>query len=196
MGRPMKARMRRGSLPAILMFFAFGCAGTAALGDELIVTRAGDFGAEAEFINRFIEKEKEPGWLPESYSRERSVTIGRYDLNEDGSPELIIVVDNSMFCGSIGCHPDIFEKRGGLWRDIGGVSAHGILVMRERVCGYRSLKGTEGIYRWNGYTYDFAYCFPNQVECRHIAVEYDEPEKLDPDNGLIAPEDCPKPGRG
>lgn len=187
--------MRRGSLRTVLLFVAFGYAGTAALGDELIVTRAGDFGAEAEFINRFIAKEKERDWLPESYSRERSVYIGRYDLNDDGNLELIVVVDNSMFCGSVGCHPDIFEKRGGLWRDIGGLSAHGILVMHESVCGYRSLRGTEGIYRWNGQAYDFAYCFPDRIECREIAVEYDHPQTLNPDNGLIAPEDCPKPDR-
>ena len=162
--------MRRNSLRAVLLLIAFGYAGPDALGDELIVTRAGDFGAEADFINRFIAKEKEQGWLPESYSRERSVYIGRYDLNDDGNLELIVVVDNSMFCGSVGCHPDIFEKQGGLWTNIGTVSAHGLLVMREKVCGYRSLGGTQGIYRWDGKYYDLAYCYPEQLECREIAV--------------------------
>lgn len=118
--------------------------------------------------------------------------MGRFDLNGDGVAELFVSNHHSAFCGSIGCEYIIFEKRDGVWHTLGGGPLV-VLVMEESVCGHRSLKGTDGIYRWDGKEYGLAYCFPDpdRVECRHIAVEYDEPEKLNPGNGLIAPEDCP-----
>lgn len=152
--------------------------------------KPGDFGAEAEFIGRFVFDRYEQESYLRPYKRERDIHVGRFDLNSDGVAELFVSNHHGEWCGSIGCHYNIFEKRGGAWRDIGG-GPNVLYALDETVCGYRSLEGTDGIWRWNGKEYGLAYCFPNQVECRHIAVEYDEPEKLNPDNGLIAPEDCP-----
>ena len=159
--------------------------------EEWVRMKPGDFGNESEFLDRFVfeEYERDQVYIT-AYSRERNIYVGRYDVNGDGVTEIFVFNTHSSWCGSAGCDTDIFERVGDDWRDIGG----GLLatnVMDESVCGYRSLKGVDGIYRWNGKEYGLAYCFPEQMECRHIAVEYDEPEKLNPGNGLIAPEDCP-----
>ena len=157
--------------------------------------KPGDFGAEEEFIGRFVFEQYERDEIYVSpYKRERNIHVGRFDLNGDGVAELFISNQHSAWCGSIGCGDTIFEKRGGYWHNIGG----GPLVervMEESVCGYRSLKGTDGIYRWNGRYYGIAFCYTDRVQCRQIAVEYGNPERLVPGNGLIAPEDCPEPGR-
>lgn len=159
--------------------------------EEWVRMKPGDFGNESEFLDRFVfeEYERDQVYIT-AYSREKNIYIGRHDVNGDGVTELFVYNTHSSWCGSAGCQTDIFEGSGKNWQNIGG----GPLlerVMEESVCGYRSLKGVDGIYRWDGKEYGLAYCFPDQVECRHIAVEYDNPERLNLDNGLIAPKDCP-----
>ena len=162
---------------------------------EWVKMTPGDFGAESEFLDRFVFEEYEKGEIYSSpYSRERNIHVGRFDLNGDGVAELFVFNSHSSWCGSAGCSTHIFEVTGNGWRDIGGGPLV-VNVANESVCGYRSLKGSDGIYRWNGAYYGIAYCYPEQVECRQIAVEYGNPERLNPDNGLIALEDCPKRGR-
>lgn len=182
-------------LYSAIFALALGLSGVVAEEEDWVTMKPGDFGAETEFLDRFVFEEYERDVVyVTAYSRERNIYVGRYDINGDGAMELFLFNSHSSWCGSAGCLTYIFEGAGDNRRDIGGGPLT-INVMDERVCGYRSLKGSDGIYRWTGEYYGLAYCFPDRVECRSMAIEYDNPERLDPDNGLIAPDDCPKPDR-
>ena len=180
----------------ILLAIVWPLGALAQVFDE-VEMRPGDFGDEAWFLEPFIAATWEDGYLPGNYVRDRNVWVGRFDLNDDGDKEIVLRVNSGYFCGSVGCPTFVFERQGDTWAEIDNGHFNG-LVLTERVCGYRSLISRNGIGRWNGETYEFAYCFPWENQCRSLAIMSDSPaftmlERFDPKNGLLASEDCPNP---
>lgn len=56
---------------------------------------------------------------------------GYFDLNEDGRPELFVLVGYFGWCGTAGCITDIFEKRNGMWRKLTSTSGYEIKSWAE-----------------------------------------------------------------
>ena len=164
---------------------------------ERVEMRPGDFGDEAWFLESFVAEtwEDDP---PDNYIRDQDVLVGRFDLNDDGSEEIFLVIESSYYCGSIGCPSIVLKRDGNTWIKISD-GHHGGWVLTERVCGYRSLGSRDGVERWNGKKYQFAYCYPHENQCRSLAIEYDllhNPllQWLNPRNGLLDPVNCPRSG--
>lgn len=190
---------------SIIFRFLLSAAGVL-LGPSIVLAQSierlefvrGNFGEDAEFLVTFIA-ERWAGLLSEDYDPQEDLTVARLDLNDDGTEEIILQLQARGSCGSAGCNTYVFLRRGERWEEI-GAGEHSGLVFSERVCGYRSLISRDGVSRWTGTDYAFAYCFPRENQCRSHAIEYDEPtrpllERLTPSNALIASQDCADPAR-
>ena len=75
---------------------------------------------------------------------EGKFSVAREDLNDDGSPELILLAEDSMNCGSGGCGLVVLELRAGkitriLYQNVGGTLA----VTNEKVGDYRALSSVD-----------------------------------------------------
>jgi hypothetical protein len=70
--------------------------------------------------------------------------IAREDLNDDGSKEMILLAQGSMWCGSGGCSLVVLELRSGKIATILSGNVAGILaVTNEKVGGYRALASVD-----------------------------------------------------
>ena len=67
-------------------------------------------------------------------------SIAREDLNDDGSKEMILIAQDSMWCGSGGCSFVVLELRGGKIATIlSGNVAGTLVVTNEKIGQYRAL---------------------------------------------------------
>lgn len=85
------------------------------------------------------------------------VKIARADLDDDGSHEIFIMVENSLWCGSVGCTGILLHKRKGNWdiMDQPNFPGDRVVVMQEKRFGYHKLFTGDGIYTFrNGKTYE------------------------------------------
>ena len=196
----LQARTFKGFRAALFLLIAMICAvrwpnEAVAQLEEPVEMKPGDFREDARFLERFIFEEWEEGTidvLGNRYVRERDVMVGRVDLNADGVDEIMMQIQGLGYCGSAGCDTVVLQRHDESWAVIGGGRLWS-WVLTERVCGYKSLIGRDGIYRWNGQRYAFAYASTRETEIRSIAVYYDDLEWLNPKNGLIASGHCPDP---
>lgn len=46
------------------------------------------------------------------------IQIAKYDLNEDGTDEIFIYIDDAFYCGTLGCSFHIFEQKNGTLKAI------------------------------------------------------------------------------
>jgi hypothetical protein len=78
-------------------------------------------------------------------------TVARFDLNEDGSPELFVKY-GYPYCGTIGCTTKVFEKSEKGWREIVEYpSDYHVWIMAERANGYHGFYSAEYVVKWGRY---------------------------------------------
>jgi hypothetical protein len=87
--------------------------------------------------------------------RAGDVKIAKADLNDDGVPEIFIMIENSLWCGSIGCRGIIVQRIGEHWKEVGSPYFSDAIVMTERIYGYHKLFTGDAIYTFrDGKTYE------------------------------------------
>ena len=85
------------------------------------------------------------------------VKIARADLNDDGSQEVFIMAENSLWCGSIGCTGILLQKRRDCWdiMDKPNFPGDRVVVLQEKRFGYHKIFTGDDIYIFrNGKTYE------------------------------------------
>ena len=108
------------------------------------------FLAEHPFLIKFVAEDQTAGKEQALDIIRRDILyVGRFDLNDDGSAELLVYVMHGYECGSAGCNTIILEKRDGLWEEIGSTIAHfhiingpDLTVTDEISDGYRRIRGS------------------------------------------------------
>ena len=182
---------------------AFWCAnlllaGVAAAGELVKFTVASEaMGEDRALIEELLRKHN-PSDPPanaeeaEQYLTLDNLLVGRFDLNDDGAPELFVEYRHSSICGTAGCETDVFRKQEDQWIALTGLSTSGaVYVLDERIGGWRSLCAWESGMRWGkhpqtggeGY---LRFCISKQ--CEHELQEALTPVKLPPYNrGNSAP---------
>ena len=130
---------------------------------ERIVWRGGHLGAEREMIEGIVEDIVGPDELAE---RIGWVTTARYDINDDGAPELFIYLGlGGWTCGTTGCELLIFEGAPGAWTKFAGMaSAPELAVWIDPTTGYKTIYDNDEGLRWTGTGYEWSCyrrCFPH-----------------------------------
>jgi len=55
------------------------------------------------------------------------------DLNEDGLKDVLVRLENSLLCGSGGCHTHILVNRNGIWQAFGSVFGASNINIRDTI---------------------------------------------------------------
>ncbi len=89
----------------------------------------------------------------EEVNPQKDLGIAKMDLNGDGRPDYVVVVNSSFWCGSGGCHTFVYLSQGGEYRSaLRDPLAQGIALGPGRTQGVRdlelSLHGEKGTSRW------------------------------------------------
>jgi hypothetical protein len=71
----------------------------------------------------------------------------RVDLNNDDVEEYIAVLNNNLFCGSLGCMHAIFVKEDNRWRVTNVIYAHSWALEQSQTRGYKDIL-INGERRW------------------------------------------------
>lgn len=116
---------------------------------------------EKEFQDevRYREKEKLPHHDPY-----KSIGIDKYDINDDGKPELFVYLNFPLFCGSAGCAFYIFQEQdrelNPLWWKMGGgntpspVVYDKIIILPSKTNNYHDIRFASGYTaKWTGKFY-------------------------------------------
>lgn len=115
----------------------------------------------AEVADAYIEK-----WRS-IYTADRvGLKVGTFDINDDGTDEIILMKTLWGSCGSMGCPTDVYQLRDGRWVLIASLAGFAISVSDKKDAnkGYRSLGGELNYYRWTGAKYK-GFCFyPDDLE--------------------------------
>jgi hypothetical protein len=86
--------------------------------------------------------------------RLENLKVGHYDLNADGTPELIVSVAERRRGNFIHGETLVFERREGRWAPIGEFFVDAILwVGDDKVLGYKTLRDRDRAIRWDGTRY-------------------------------------------
>ena len=92
-------------------------------------------------------------------SKESDISIQFVDLNGDGTPEALVIINDPHWCGSRGCSAFVLDLRGPTAKDIGDFTAFDLKPLSSRTRGWRdisvigtSVKGNR--VRFNGRVYD------------------------------------------
>ena len=80
--------------------------------------------------------------------------VAEVDLNDDGVPELIVVIDDPNWCDSAGCLSAIFRKNGNRYDDIcqtslPGPGQPGAEILAEIENGYHRIATPARLIEWN-----------------------------------------------
>lgn len=78
-----------------------------------IVATSEDVEFARKYLGRYFEGEEPAAW--DRAIRDGEIKIARADLDEDGVPEVFIMVENSIWCGSRGCDGLLLQNRRGQW---------------------------------------------------------------------------------
>jgi hypothetical protein len=81
----------------------------------------------------------------------------KIDLNKDDQPEYIAVVDDTLFCGSLGCMHAIFIEEDNRWRVTNVIYAQAWALAKSQTKGYQDLIiDEERRWVWTGSDYGLA----------------------------------------
>ena len=146
-------------------------------------------GEDRAFFEELLRKEN-PAQPPanaeeaKQYLTLDNLFIGRFDLNDDGVPELFVSFQHSYVCGSFGCDTRIYQRLDRRWDHLTTVSMQGgVFVLDERIGGWRSLCASEHGVRWGkdprtGQEEYLSFCISKQ--CAHELEEDFTPENMPP----------------
>lgn len=118
---------------------------------------------DAAFLRNYVESdegyEEAQQWTVGPWSAD-DMHVAYHDLNDDGVPEMFLFLDvSTWYCGSAGCQMAFFQKRDGIWREIGGSHAVSFWVSDEKVRGYRTIYSSRGnVMRWESVDYGDMSC--------------------------------------
>lgn len=135
------------SFLVILLAAADGFCEAVPAGTELdfkIVTDPEDMQFAHKYLIAYMEGVKPAEWDGALHAGD--VSIARGDLNDDGVPEIFLLVENSLWCGSIGCRGVILQKVGDDWKEVGRPYFSDAVIMKEKVYGYHKLFTGDAIY--------------------------------------------------
>ncbi len=119
------------------------------------VTAPEDVEFARKYLGRYFEGEEPAAW--DRAIRDGEIKIARADLDEDGVPEVFIMVENSIWCGSRGCDGLLLQNRRGQWALMASpkISEEATIIMPEKKFGYHKLYTGDDIYTFrNGKTYE------------------------------------------
>jgi hypothetical protein len=102
-----------------------------------------------------------------------NLDIGLYDLDDDGKDEIFVYFLHSSFCGTGGCHTEVYKVSDNQYISI--FSAHAYdrveVIKNQKTKGFKDIAviGAEGshiyegkhIYKWNGNKYEYNYLINN-----------------------------------
>ena len=100
--------------------------------------------------NTYIE-----GFLDDKEGYETYLWVAEVDLNDDGTPELLCLLEHSYFCGTGGCSYYIIQREGSGARVIGeggGFPRLKIRILDRKDHGYHRIKSLD-IMKWDGMRY-------------------------------------------
>jgi hypothetical protein len=131
--------------------------------DKKLFLKEGDLGPDETFIKLYYEKRERASYIggttPPAIIKHipNDFYVGRHDINHDGKPELIVMIQKNAWCGTIGCITAVFHKCAGHWHEISNLSLLGayVFVEDEPNNPWRTIYSYSGGYRWNGKSYDF-----------------------------------------
>ena len=129
---------------------------------ERISLEGKDFGADRALVEKLVADIV----LPEEFdAMMRRVGIARYDINDDGAPELFVYLGlGTWTCGSAGCELLIFEGPPGARTEFSGMASGDTLrVWINSETGHKTVYAHMAGLRWTGADYEwFCYrrCFP------------------------------------
>jgi hypothetical protein len=93
-------------------------------------------------------------------SKESDTSIKFVDLNGDGIPEALVIINDPQWCGSHGCSAFVLDLRGPAAKDIGDFTAFDLQPLSTQTRGWRDISviGTSVMgknrVRFNGRVYD------------------------------------------
>jgi hypothetical protein len=105
--------------------------------------------AEEQIITYFRD---ESGPLLEGPVSEWKLKLAEADLDEDGFPEKIVMINDNYWCGSAGCQGLILRKDGARWSLVERptISEERTILVKDSMDGYQKL-----------YTGNYVYVFKN-----------------------------------
>ena len=99
----------------------------------------------------------------------RSLTVRKIDLNVDGRPEYVAVIEEGVICGALAnCPHWVYRKQGGEYELLGRARARTVLLEKTSTGGYRDLRAWGGntaaedgfdILKYDGGQYRATDCF-------------------------------------
>ena len=111
----------------------------------------------------------------------KSFTVRKMDLNSDGQPEYVAVLEDETICGNLGnCPQSIYDKKGGEYNLLLETRARVIRLEKNSTKGYLDLRTELG----NGASSSFYYIYKfddKKYQARKcVEVTYDPKEKETP----------------
>jgi hypothetical protein len=123
------------------------------------------------FVDRFIHQPGPGGPLAIAFNvatlRDvtiRDVVVGHPDLDGDGAPELLVVIEHSYYCGTVGCPAYLFTPCKGRYLFVDEFTYEGMWLTDEARGGWRTFLTDEEIWRWDGLRY-VSECRPAALQC-------------------------------
>jgi hypothetical protein len=127
--------------------------------------------ADLAFVDRFIHQPRAGGPLAYTFHDDGlsdvsiwNVRVGHPDLNDDGEPELLVVLEHILYCGTAGCPAFIFTRCRGEYLLLEEFTYEGMWLAGEARGGWRTFLTSERIWRWDGLAYD-SECLPEALQC-------------------------------
>jgi hypothetical protein len=88
---------------------------------------------------------------------EKDLEIAKVDLNGDGRIDYLVIVNNSIYCGSGGCAAGVFVAEGSAYRTVAEMLASGIELGDGSTKGVHDLvqlsRGGKARWFWDGHAY-------------------------------------------
>lgn len=119
--------------------------------------------AEEQIITHFRD---ESGPLFEGSISEWKLTLAEADLNDDGIPEKLVMINESYWCGSAGCQGLLLRKEGLQWSLITRptISEERTVLLSEKMFGYHKLYTGGAVYTFkNGNVHQILDLDTNEV---------------------------------
>lgn len=132
-----------------------------------IFLERGEIGDDAAFIREYLATE-----YADTDDKLEEFYVGRYDLNNDGKLELLVVLYEFGYCGSAGCEMIVFERIDGSWSALavlyvyGPMPGHGgkiWLQTKDEGAAYLTILGFHIGMRWDGEAYRW-FCIGNECD--------------------------------
>lgn len=120
----MTAYFGKGLWLLLLVALALVLQGASAQADEAIPPAYGGLGDDQASVAAFLRDHPVLGrYFSASADRAKTghefsiddIRVGRYDVNDDGKPELFLLVTKGVFCGTAGCPAYILTRKRNGW---------------------------------------------------------------------------------